>query len=114
MIRKSDTRPNRRQALALGRNITGGLLAAGSFGQRILKAQSADNAAGALGHNDESLFKEIEEVIQAQGMYSDGVFSIEIDRNDINNVTLNGVPIKPAFQINGTLYFQRLNGESVT
>lgn len=46
-------------------------------------------------------------------MFSDGVFSIDIDRNDIDNVTLHGVPIKPSFEINGTLYFQKLDDETV-
>jgi hypothetical protein len=48
-------------------------------------------------------------------MFSDGVFSIEIDREDIDNVTLKGVPILPSFEINGTLYFQfQCNGSVVT
>ena len=55
----------------------------------------------------------IEDIIQAEGMFSDGVFSIEIDRNDINYVTLHGVPIKPSFQINGTLVFQKLGDEAI-
>ncbi|HEX4772752.1 MAG TPA: DUF1259 domain-containing protein [Bryobacteraceae bacterium] len=56
----------------------------------------------------------IEDIIDAQGMFSNGVFSIEIDRDDINNVTLHGVPILPSFQINGTLYFELWhNGQAV-
>ena len=48
-------------------------------------------------------------------MFSDGVFSIEIDREDIPNVTLQGVPILPSLQINGTLYLQDLgNGAACT
>jgi hypothetical protein len=56
---------------------------------------------------------QIETIVQAQGTVSNNVFSIEIDRNDINNVTLHGVPIKASFQINGALVFQQLGGSSV-
>ncbi len=55
----------------------------------------------------------IEEIIQAQGMVQNGVLSIEIDRDDIPNVTIHGVPILPSFEINGTLYFQCLGGDDV-
>jgi len=40
-------------------------------------------------------------------MVSNGVFSIEIDRDDITNVTLRGVPILPAFELSGSLNFRR-------
>ena len=55
----------------------------------------------------------IDDIIRAQGIFSDGVFSIESDRNDISNVTLHGVPIKLSFQINGNLYFQKLGDDTV-
>jgi hypothetical protein len=56
---------------------------------------------------------EIASIIQAEGTASNGVFSIEIDRDDISNVTLNGVPILPSFEINGDLYFQSMGGRQV-
>lgn len=56
---------------------------------------------------------QIEQIIQAQGQIQNGILSIEIDRNDITNVTLRGVPILPSFQINGTLYFQCISGDDV-
>lgn len=52
--------------------------------------------------------KAIESALNAQGTMINGVFSVGITRNDINNVTLNGVPIKPSFQINGEIDFQSL------
>jgi hypothetical protein len=57
----------------------------------------------------QSTIDEIQNIIQAQGMVSNGVFSIEIDRDDLPNVTKRGVPVKPAFQINGALVFQGIN-----
>ncbi len=54
--------------------------------------------------------KTIEDVIQAQGTASNGVFAIEVDRKDIPNVHLRGVPILPSFEINGTLNFQSVDG----
>lgn len=57
---------------------------------------------------DDPIWKQIEDIIQAQGMFSNGLFQIEIDRNDINYVTLHSAPILPSFQINGTLFFEKL------
>ncbi len=98
---------NRRGVLALGATAAAGLL-----GAKRLSARSSQTADG-NSSDVSSFWKAIEEIIQAQGMFSDGVFSIEIDRDDIDNVTLHGVPIKPSFQINGTLYFQKLDDEAV-
>ena len=53
---------------------------------------------------------EIERVIRAQGTVSNGVLNIQIDRDDIPDVTKNGVPVKPAFEINGNLCFQPAPG----
>jgi hypothetical protein len=55
----------------------------------------------------------IESIIRAKGTVSNGVLNIEIDRDDIPNVRKNGVPIKPAFEINGNLCFQALSDGSV-
>lgn len=103
----------RRRALSLGAGLTGGLLAANSFTARAL----ADDNDGSSNSGDttpsEAVQREIEQIIQAQGQASDGVFSIEIDRKDIPNVTVHGVPIKPSFQINGSLYFQKLGNDQV-
>jgi hypothetical protein len=50
----------------------------------------------------------IQDTLQAKGSVSSGVLSVDVDRSDITDVTLRGVPIKPAFEINGTLTFQPL------
>ncbi len=99
---------NRRRVLALGATATASMI-----GAKRLSAGSTQTFADNHTDSDSSFFRPIEDIIQAQGMFSDGVFSIEIDRNDIDNVTLHGVPIKPSFQINGTLYFQKLNDRTV-
>jgi Domain of Unknown Function (DUF1259) len=44
------------------------------------------------------------------GTVTDGVLRVGIERDDINNVTVHGVPIKPSFEINGELDFQPLGG----
>lgn len=51
---------------------------------------------------------EIERIIGAKGTVSNGVLDIGIARTDLPNVRKNGVPIKPAFEINGDYYFQAL------
>lgn len=56
---------------------------------------------------------EIESIIDAKGSVSNGVFSIGIDRDDIEHVTLKGVHILPSFEINGDLVFQSLGGRQV-
>lgn len=58
-----------------------------------------------------SVQTQIQQIIQAQGDVKDGVLSIEVDRNDITGETIHSVPILPSFEINGTLYFQMLNGK---
>ena len=52
----------------------------------------------------------IQDALHAKGKVgNDGVLTIGIERDDINNVTLHGVPIKPSFEINGELDFQPLS-----
>ncbi len=102
---------SRRRALAMGASVVGGFVAASSLqGGRVL-AMSSDGDGGDSEPPAE-IIQDIEEIIQAQGQVSNGVFQIEIDRNDIPNVTLHGVPIKPSFEINGTLNFQAVNGST--
>lgn len=103
----------RRRALSLGAGLTGGLIATNSFAAKALAEDSDGSSQSGDTTPSEAVQHEIEQIIQAQGQTSDGVFSIEIDREDIPNVTLHGTPIKPSFQINGTLYFQKLDNDQV-
>lgn len=55
----------------------------------------------------------IESIVRLQGSDINGVLSLGVDRTDINNVTLHGVPIDPSFEINGEFDFQPLgNGRA--
>jgi len=110
MKQSMDEAPTRRRMLALGAVAGGGL-----FAVRKIQAGSADDERNENCDHDEddqpttsqrSVSEEISDIIQADGMWSDGVYSIEVDRNDIDNVQIHGVPIKPSFEVNGTIYFQ--------
>lgn len=103
---------SRRRALTLGASLTGGLVAATSLGRGLAFAEDEDSDNGNTVPSQDTR-SDIEQIIGAQGSVSDGVFTIEIDRDDINNVTLHGVPIKPSFQINGDLVFQRYGRDKV-
>lgn len=106
---------SRRRVLQLG-GVAGGLAAAApllaaapSASASTLAQVSRDSATPAAGLP----IDEIESIIRAKGTFSNGVLNIEIDRDDIPNVTKDGVPIKPAFEINGNLCFQQLSDGSV-
>lgn len=117
MAKSAETSPlSRRQALRLGGLAGAGTLAAGSV--LLAGAGSAAAApvrtAAAGGMTGARLpVAEIERIIRAKGVMSDGLLNIKIDRNDITGVHMDGIPIKPAFQINGNLFFQQLADGSV-
>lgn len=106
---ENDTLITRRRALILGAGLTAGLVARTGFALESSRAQAQDGSApsgnGVLAKDIQS---KIESILQAKGKVSNGLFSVTIDRNDLTDVKLKGVPIKPAFQINGQLYFQDL------
>ena len=90
-----------------------------SFGAALASAAAASTQLGAT--PDESSKPEwartIENIINAKGDFSNGVLSIDLDRDDIGTIMLNppipgsmSVPVKPAFQVNGTLTFQQIAG----
>ncbi len=100
---------SRRRALALG----GGLAAGGVLSSVFPVAAGAAATPGRGGTGQEQHGRlpvtEIEAILQAQGTVSQGVLSIDIDRDDIGDVTgPRGVRFTPAFEINGTLTFQPL------
>ncbi len=49
-------------------------------------------------------------ILQLEGTTSNGVLSYSFDRTDITDVTIGGVPIKPSFEIDGSMDFQPLGG----
>src|SRR4051794_3713449 len=93
---------SRRRALKLGAGFAGGLITASSLSHNLALADDDSDEKGTLPSKEDQ--NTLQDIIQAEGMASDGVFSIEIDRDDINDVTLHGVPILPSFQIHGTVY----------
>ncbi len=104
---------SRRRMLGVGGGMAGALVAGTAL------ATSARGTAAPLVHPPgagapaESIVKQIQDIIQAQGMVSNGVLSIEIDRDDITNVQIHGVPILPAFEVNGGLFFEDIgNGRT--
>lgn len=103
----------RRRALKMGAGLTGGLLTTAALGQNSALAEPGDNRGENHTTPSKDVQREIEDIIDAQGSASDGVFSIEIDREDITDVTLHGVPILPSFQINGALNFQSIGDGQV-
>lgn len=99
-----DSRVNRRRALALGGVTAGGLLSAGPL-SAVAQARGdrARSQAGKLPA------KRIQEIVQAEGMVSSGVLSIDIARKDIGDSKGPlGVTFTPSFEIDGTLTFQPL------
>ena len=111
---------SRRRALAVGGTLSGGLIAASTsaaFGAARFKSPSSGGSPiiRVGGGGTQLPVDQIEAILQAQGEVSEsGVLSVEIDRNDLPNVTRNGVPFLPSFMINGTAYFQALgNGQAI-
>ena len=97
---------SRRSALKWGSAAAGGLLVAGLVS--VTDSGVAQAAAVPSGEVPNQLpVSDIERIIGVQGMVSNGVLNIEVDRDDVSNVKNSfGVPIKPAFQVNGNLVFQ--------
>jgi hypothetical protein len=118
---------SRRDALTTGIAAAGGLMGTviagctspGIGSGNTLPRTANDGSAfgaGALAAPDRSraqaipseVTKQIEQIFQAQGTTQNGVFSIQVDRNDITDVTLHGIRVTPSFQINGGFYFQSI------
>lgn len=99
---------SRRSALKWGSAAAGGLVVAGV--SSATDSSVAQAAATPPGEKPNQLpVKDIEKIIGAQGMLSNGVLNIEVDRTDLPHVHNSfGVPIKPSFQVNGNLVFQAL------
>jgi hypothetical protein len=105
---KSDL--TRRNLLRAG-GVAGGLVAGAPLLTGVSSA--ATRTAGTAGHGAAAgslPVAEIQRIVRAQGTVSNGVLNIEIDRDDIADVTKDGVPVKPAFEINGNLCFQAVSG----
>jgi Domain of Unknown Function (DUF1259) len=92
-------------SLATGMTVGGGLLSgAGNAAALAPGGTAAPSDTGPLP------VTEIERIINARGTVSNGVLDIGLARADIPDVTKNGVPVKPGFEINGDLFFQAAPG----
>jgi len=108
---------SRRRAITLGGSVAGGLLAASSsqlFSSSLASASSR-TATTSIGNLP---VQQIEQIMQAPGMVTDGVLGVQIERKDlhvIQRIPGDGeVPFKPEWENNGTFFFQPLgNGQAI-
>jgi len=105
---------SRRDALRFGSVAAGGVVFAGLTSLNAPSAAAATTETVAAGSSkltpagsSKLPVAAIEKIIGAQGMVSNGVLNIEVDRDDLRHVVNSfGVPIKPAFEVNGNIVFQ--------
>jgi hypothetical protein len=103
---------SRRRALTLGGGIaaTGGVLAGvGPFASAALGHGGDDDHDHHRHQRGDLPADEIQQIVQAEGTVTKGVLSIDIERQDIGDVSGPlGVTFTPAFEVDGTLTFQPL------
>jgi hypothetical protein len=100
---------SRRRILALGGGVAaGGVLSTTPPLTGVAGAHERDHH-GHRGQHGTLPADDIQEIVQAQGTVTNGVLSIDIERQDIGDVAGPlGVEFTPAFEIDGTLTFQPL------
>src|ERR1700716_3272261 len=101
----SRTSISRRRLLSAGATLSAGMLAMSAKPNVVIMEETDDDDLEWAPLSPETI-EGIQSMIQAQGTVSNGVLSIEIDRDDLSNVKKGNVHIKPAFQINGNIFFQ--------
>jgi hypothetical protein len=116
---RADARRVTRRSVLRAGSLAGGLVAGAPLlaGVSGCTARTATQAAGGRDPGPDMAtapqgplpVAEIERIIRAKGTVSNGVLDIGIARTDLPNVRKNGVPIKPAFEINGDYFFQALS-----
>jgi hypothetical protein len=99
----------RRHLLAAGATLSATVLAANLKGNVVFGDESGTDDRESMLLSQDTI-DDIQAIIQAQGMVSNGILSIEIDRDDFPNIKKGNVPIKPSFQVNGNLFFQGIVG----
>lgn len=99
---------SRRHVLKLSASLAGSCFAITCMGAPGLLAAETDDTVP-----PEDARRQIDQILNATGNVANGVFQIDIDRTDITNITLHGLPIRPAFQINGSIFFQQIGGRGV-
>lgn len=104
----------RRQALALGGTLAGGVAASSVLPLEGLVHRGTPNnmvplqAFAAASNSTDLPVDAIQKIIGAEGTVSNGVLNIQVDRNDLHVVGPNGIPFKPSWEINHEFYFQSL------
>lgn len=101
---------SRRHALALGGGAATALIL-GPAGSAVASAPGTDGAETSAARASLPA-KKMEAILQAKGTVMNGVLSIGLDRTDIGTVSLRGIPIKPAFEVNGSLNFQPVGAKA--
>ncbi len=106
---------SRRQALALGGGVAGGVLAASGGVALARDRGGSDGEHGHLLRQSGSLpTRRMEQILNAQADVSNGIVHFGIDRNDAGTVQgPQGVPFSGSFEINGDLYFEPLKHGSL-
>jgi uncharacterized protein DUF1259 len=103
---------SRRKALGIGGGLAAGLVAAGPLASARAARKAKPPSAQAYGSTAGKLpVTKMEAILEAEGSVSEGVLKVEVEREDIGTVQLKGVPITPAFEINGSLNFQPIGRE---
>lgn len=109
-----DTLINRRTAIGLGGGVAlGGMLAGSPVAATAATAAAAAVKKRPLKQAGKLPAKQIQEIVQAEGSVSKGVLSIDISRDEIGGGKVKGplgVEFSGAFEVNGTLTFQPLEG----
>jgi hypothetical protein len=90
--------------------VTGGTLLAGLLGTQTARADQSASSPGtssSMSGKGGLPVSQMETILRSQGKLTDGVLTIEQDRNDLDNVVgPGGIPWKPSFQIQNELHFQ--------
>ncbi len=100
-----DNRISRRRAISLGGGAAAGTLLSGG----VLAGEAQARRRRVRGQRGKLPAKQIQEIVQAQGMVTNGVLSIPISRDDIGPVRGPlGVIMDGSFEVDGALTFQPL------
>ena len=113
-----DISTNRRRALILGgATVVAGLVTAaqdkGALAASEARAGASHSAGkGAAARAGGNLpVKQIQDILRTDGTASDGVLAISQDRKDLTVTGPDGVPFKPAWQVNHEFEFQSLGDD---
>jgi hypothetical protein len=105
----------RHTLLAGGTLFAGTVLGSAAQAQETMQGGSsagsnANSSSNSNNSNPNSLpVRQIEQILRADGKVTNGVLSIDMDRDDLGNVTgPGGVPFKPSFEIDHKLFFQMI------